>query len=110
MNLRKFFLFFEILSDTYKEVKIIYILLQKKEEAGDPVLPEDLFTKLESLSINDLKSLNVSQLTHLSKDFQERIVKQQKKIEMVAADREAILREIGNKLHESVPISDTEVS
>ncbi|KAK2721491.1 hypothetical protein QYM36_003696, partial [Artemia franciscana] len=80
----------------------------KKEEAGDPVLPEDLFTKLESLSINDLKSLNVSQLTHLSKDFQERIVKQQKKIEMVAADREAILREIGNKLHESVPISDTE--
>ncbi len=83
--------------------------MKKKEPQGDnDAIPTDLYTQLSELDTNKLKDLTVVQLKSLSKIIDEEIVNNQKQLTLVEVARNDALKEMGNFLHESVPVTDNE--
>lgn len=84
--------------------------MKKKQPPGDesePV-PEQVVANLEKLSADDLKTLTVNQIKKVRVLIDAAVVENEKKLAEAEAARNSALREVGNHLHESVPISDNE--
>lgn len=84
--------------------------MKKKEAPGsdeDPVANE-LIEKLENLAIDDLKSLTIAQIKKVRVAIDQQIVETEKVMGVCEGARNNALREVGNWLHESVPISNDE--
>jgi seryl-tRNA synthetase len=82
---------------------------KKKEADGtDTSVPNGLIEKMDKLTIDDLKSLQISQILTARATVEENIIKSKDRVEQLENDRNSKLALIGNLLHESVPISDNE--
>jgi seryl-tRNA synthetase len=82
---------------------------KKKEADGtDTNVPNGLIEKMDKLTIDDLKSLQISQILTARATVEENIIKSKDRVEQLENDRNSKLSLIGNLLHESVPISDNE--
>jgi seryl-tRNA synthetase len=84
--------------------------MKKKENAGnddDPV-PDTLVAQLENLKIDDLQPLNISQIKKIRLTLDQAIVETEKQLATCESVRNNALREVGNWLHESVPVSNDE--
>ena len=82
----------------------------KKKEAvnGDDNVPKDVFENLENLVASDLKSLTVPQIKTIRSFIDDVIRTNDKNLISTELERNLALKEIGNILHESVPISNDE--
>ena len=88
------------------------LILQKKEPHGDegePV-PESLIASLENITSEQLKSLSVNQIKKVRLMMDSEMDRNSQALAVTEASRNAALREIGNTLDPSVPISNDEVS
>jgi len=87
--------------------KSIGAKMKKKEAVGtDDTLPEDI--ALESLTADYLAALTVVQIKKIRVLVDERIAVLNKDLVKHADDRSGFLFEIGNILHDSVPVSNDE--
>ena len=86
--------------------------LQKKEPVGDDVLPGGLEESMANMSItgDQLKPLSVNQIKKISSLLDKAIADTNRKLDETEKERNGALREMGNILHSSVPVSDNEVS
>lgn len=84
--------------------------MKNKEPQGDSeTLPSDFSTNnLSELTADKLKPLTVVQLKNLSKLIDQEIEKNNKGLIAVENERNESLKETGNLLHESVPVTDNE--
>lgn len=83
---------------------------QAKENEGDnEELPKDFSISLETLNAEVIAQLNIKQIKRLSTLIDGEIVKTEAKLVTVENDRTKTLYEIGNIVHESVPVSNDEV-
>ncbi|XP_076762550.1 seryl-tRNA synthetase [Xylocopa sonorina] len=82
----------------------------KKKEAvdGDDIVSEDILENLENLMPSDLKSLTVAQIKNIRSFIDDTIRTNDKNLVSTELERNCALKEIGNILHESVPISNDE--
>uniref|UniRef100_A0A914ZA53 serine--tRNA ligase n=1 Tax=Panagrolaimus superbus TaxID=310955 RepID=A0A914ZA53_9BILA len=83
-------------------------MFKKEADGTNTTVPNDLVEKLDKLTIEDLKSLQISQILTARATIEENITKSKERVEQVENDRNSKLALIGNLLHESVPISDNE--
>lgn len=83
--------------------------MKKKEEQGsdDPVAAE-IIQKLENLKIDDLKPFTINQIKQVRAKIDEAMDENEKQLNQVESTRNSALREVGNWLHESVPVSNDE--
>lgn len=83
--------------------------MKKKEQAGsdDPV-GNELIAKLENLKIDDLKPFSVNQIKQIRGKIDDAIVENEKQLFELEKTRNTALREVGNWLHDSVPVSNDE--
>ncbi|XP_030893514.1 serine--tRNA ligase, cytoplasmic-like [Leptonychotes weddellii] len=81
--------------------------MKKKEPVGDESVPEDVLN-LDDLTADNLASLKVSQIKKVRLLIDEAILKCDAERIKLEAERFENLREIGNLLHPSVPISNDE--
>merc|ERR1712002_326927 len=89
--------------------KVIGEKKKKREENGDnPSLPDDILAKISEITSSDLQPLQIVQILALRKVIEDNLIKCNKDIADTELSRDENLREIGNILHESVPISDDE--
>lgn len=83
---------------------------QAKEEEGAESNISDLLTKVKELKLigDDLKQVSIGQLKQLGREMDDLIVKSENEAEKFQNERDRLLPEIGNLIHESVPVSDNE--
>lgn len=84
--------------------------MKKKEAPGsddDPVANE-ITEKLENLKVDDLKPLTIAQIKKIRILIDQEIVENEKQMASTEVVRNSALREVGNWLHESVPVSNDE--
>jgi seryl-tRNA synthetase len=83
--------------------------MKKKEQPGsdDPV-GNELIAKLENLKIDDLKPYSVNQIKQVRGKIDDAIIENEKQLIELEKTRNNALREVGNWLHESVPVSNDE--
>jgi len=84
--------------------------MKKKQPPGDedePV-PEDILNDLENASGDRLKELTISQIKKLRVHIEKAFVENDAKLAELESTRNTALREVGNHLHPSVPVSDNE--
>ena len=83
--------------------------MKQKEPVGeDATLPDNFMDKFAELTIDNLKELKVVQLKNLSKVIDQEVEKINKQLVLVEQERNEALKEMGNLLHESVPVTDNE--
>lgn len=84
--------------------------MKKKEPQGDinQELPEGFEDKLEELTSDLLKLLTVNQIKKVRALIDKAIVDNENALISTEMERNNALREVGNHLHESVPLSDNE--
>lgn len=83
--------------------------MKKKEPVGtDQSLPKEMEDKLSEISSDNLKSLTVTQIKRLRECIDMEIEKNNANLIKTESERNDALREIGNYLHDSVPISNNE--
>ncbi|GJQ76723.1 hypothetical protein Trydic_g15570 [Trypoxylus dichotomus] len=84
--------------------------MKKKEPQGDPdiAVPDGVQDQLENLTSDILKSLTIAQIKKVRALIDEAIIKNEISLAQAEKDRNASLREVGNHLHESVPVSNDE--
>ncbi|CAH0550668.1 unnamed protein product [Brassicogethes aeneus] len=84
--------------------------MKKKESQGDAneAVPDNILTNLETVTGDDLKVLTVNQIKKVRTAIDEAIVKNDNDLLKTEKDRNEALKEIGNHLHESVPVDDDE--
>lgn len=82
----------------------------KKKEAvdGDDTVSKDVLENLENLIPNNLKLLSVAQIKTVRSFIDDAIRTNEKDLVLTELERNRALKEIGNMLHESVPISNDE--
>uniref|UniRef100_A0A6M2DMF9 serine--tRNA ligase n=1 Tax=Xenopsylla cheopis TaxID=163159 RepID=A0A6M2DMF9_XENCH len=84
--------------------------MKKKEPLGadsDPV-PDDVKSSLDALSTELLMPLTVNQIKKVRLLIDEAVVKNEEDLADAMKKRNSALREVGNHLHDSVPISNDE--
>ncbi|CAF1231091.1 unnamed protein product [Rotaria magnacalcarata] len=82
---------------------------QAKENEGDSeVLPENLKISLETLDAELIGTLTITKIKHLSTLIDNEIEKTKENLIKIENERNSTLHEIGNIVHESVPVSDNE--
>lgn len=81
----------------------------KENEGESEVLPKDFVISLENLTNELLQTLTVKQLKHLSTLIDGEIQKTRERVERLEKERDNVLHEIGNIVHDSVPVSNNEV-
>lgn len=85
--------------------------MKKKEdpkEGANESVSDELIQKLENLKIDDLKPLTITQIKQIRARIDDAIVENEKQLNQVETVRNSALREVGNWLHESVPVSNDE--
>ncbi|VDM41030.1 unnamed protein product [Toxocara canis] len=83
--------------------------MKKKEPQGDDdKIPEHLLNGLDQLNAAALSELSIAQIKHLRLIIDERMVETKKEMERLETARNEALVQIGNLLHDSVPVSDDE--
>ncbi|KAF7401304.1 hypothetical protein HZH68_007124 [Vespula germanica] len=83
--------------------------MKKKEPIGDSdVVPEEIVNNLDSLVSNDLKPLTVKQIKSIRTLIDTAIQCNDENLSLTESERNSALREVGNHLHESVPVSNDE--
>ncbi len=83
--------------------------MKKKEAQGeDATLPEAVLSGLATLTAEQIKELQVVQIKALVKLVDEEIAKNNELLGALEAKRNEALKEMGNLLHESVPVTDNE--
>ena len=83
---------------------------QDKEADGtDPTLSEEVLTGLETLSAEQFAALTVLQIREVLKLIESNMARCNDERLQAETDRSEALKEIGNMLHESVPVSNDEV-
>lgn len=83
--------------------------MKKKEPQGDDAtLPEKITAELTALTTEQIKELQVVQIKALVKVIDEAIIKNNQALSEVESKRNDALKEMGNILHESVPVTDNE--
>lgn len=80
----------------------------KENEGESEVLPKDFVISLENLTNELLQTLTVKQLKHLSTLIDGEIQKTRERVERLEKERDNVLHEIGNIVHDSVPVSNNE--
>ncbi|CAF0751399.1 unnamed protein product [Rotaria sp. Silwood1] len=82
---------------------------QAKENEGDKeVLPENIKINHETLNAELIGQLTIKQIKHLSTLIDSEIEKTKENLVRIEHDRNSNLHEIGNIVHESVPVSNNE--
>lgn len=83
--------------------------MKNKEAPGDTdALPQNLIDTMIELTVEQLKGLQISQIKNLTKLIDQEIEANNKRLVVVEAERNEALKEMGNILHESVPVTDNE--
>lgn len=83
--------------------------MKRKEGLGDTdVVPEDIAENLDSLASENLKPLTVAQIKNIRALIDEAISKNDESLIATEQERNRALKEVGNLLHESVPVSNDE--
>jgi len=84
--------------------------MKKKEAQGDPneTVPQNIIDTLEEITTESLGALTVNQIKKVRVLIDEAVVKNDNDLLQCEKDRNAALREVGNHLHESVPVSNDE--
>ena len=83
--------------------------MKRKEAVGsDDAIPKDILESLENLVLDNLKSLTVTQIKAVRSSIDDAIRENDKRLISTEFDRNRALKEIGNILHDSVPISNDE--
>lgn len=83
--------------------------MKKKEPLGDDgTVPQVIANDLDNLTSENLKVLTVTQIKGIRTLIDVAIQKNDENLKTIEFDRNAALREVGNHLHESVPVSDDE--
>lgn len=84
--------------------------MKRKEPAGDDddILPENIQKNLDSLTSEVLKPLTVAQLKKVRVLIDDAIQQNGVDLQQTEKERNNALREIGNHLHDSVPVSNDE--
>lgn len=84
--------------------------MKKKEPQGaeDEPVPEGVAKDLLALKSEDLKKLTVNQIKKVRGLIEEAVAENEKKLSEAETKRNSALREVGNHLHESVPVSNDE--
>ncbi|XP_068150494.1 serine--tRNA ligase, cytoplasmic [Drosophila tropicalis] len=90
--------------------KVIGEKMKKKEPVGamSEELPAALCENLTEIVAETLQPLTVSQIKQLRIVIDNAMVDNQKSLEVAEQTRNTALREVGNHLHESVPVSNDE--
>lgn len=83
--------------------------MKKKEPIGDSdVVPDEIANDLENLSSDRLKTLTVKQIKSIRALIDTAIQRNVENLSITESERNNALREVGNHLHESVPVNDDE--
>ncbi|XP_046741402.1 serine--tRNA ligase, cytoplasmic [Diprion similis] len=83
--------------------------MKKKEPAGgDEPVPNNLAENLDNVSSDNLKKLNVNQIKKVRALIEEAIQQNAQDLIKTETERRSALREVGNHLHASVPVSNDE--
>jgi seryl-tRNA synthetase len=83
--------------------------MKKKEPQGeDSTVPQELAANLTEINADRLKELTVVQIKTLTKLIDQAIEANNLKLDSVEKERNEALKEMGNILHESVPVTDNE--
>ncbi|XP_031825415.1 seryl-tRNA synthetase [Nomia melanderi] len=83
--------------------------MKKKEAIGtDSTVSEDILENLDNLTSDILKSLTITQIKTIRSCIDDAITKNDRDLTVTGLERNNSLKEIGNILHESVPISNDE--
>jgi seryl-tRNA synthetase len=83
--------------------------MKAKEPEGDSdALPIGLSDRIEELNADMLKDLKVLQIKHLVRLIDQAIERNNQSLSVIESERNDSLKELGNILHESVPVSDNE--
>lgn len=83
--------------------------MKKKESVGDDdTVPENIQKNLDSVTSEMLKPLTVTQLKKVRVLIDEAIQQNDLELQKTEKERNNALREIGNHLHDSVPVSNDE--
>ncbi|CAH1996565.1 unnamed protein product [Acanthoscelides obtectus] len=84
--------------------------MKKKQSQGDPdeELPSDITQNLDTLTVEILQALTVNQIKKVRTLIDAAIVKNEAELQTTEKERNEALREVGNHLHESVPVDDDE--
>ncbi|VDK67910.1 unnamed protein product [Litomosoides sigmodontis] len=89
--------------------RLINLCSKNKASVGnDNTIPTDYMGRLDILSIDDIKSLNILQIKKLKNMIDEKLVEKKAEMENLEKKRQEKLIEIGNVIHASVPVSDNE--
>jgi seryl-tRNA synthetase len=72
-------------------------------------VPDAIVSNLENIKAEDLRPLTVNQIKKVRVLIDEAIAKNEKLMSEAETKRNYALREVGNHLHESVPVDDDEV-
>ena len=73
-------------------------------------MPQSIIDKIENLSLKDVTELEVDQIKSLRSHLDEELKKNEQELRKSEIERNSALREVGNHLHDSVPVSNDEVS
>lgn len=83
--------------------------MKKKEPLGDDdTVPQAIAEDLDNLTSENLKKLTVVQIKRIRTLIDEAIQRNDESLKTTESERNSALREVGNHLHESVPVSDDE--
>jgi seryl-tRNA synthetase len=83
--------------------------MKNKEPQGDSdTLPAEVTANLQELAAETVKPLSVVQIKNLSKVIDQEIEKNNNLLSAIESERNEALKEMGNILHPSVPVTDNE--
>ncbi|KAK0073993.1 hypothetical protein PV325_008913 [Microctonus aethiopoides] len=83
--------------------------MKKKEPVGDDeTIPDDITNNLDGITSDNLKLLTVIQIKKIRGIIDEEIIKNGDELVKTETERNSALREVGNHLDSSVPVSNDE--
>lgn len=83
--------------------------MKKKEViTDDKFIPKEISENLDNITGDTLKSLNIAQIKEIRALIEEQIICNTQDLSKTELERNSALREVGNHLHESVPVSNDE--
>jgi len=83
--------------------------MKRKEPLGDvDIVPQMIIDELDNLTSESLRLLTVTQIKGIRTLIDDVIKKNDENLKTIELERNTALREVGNHLHESVPVSNDE--
>ncbi|KAG7204221.1 hypothetical protein KM043_002051 [Ampulex compressa] len=83
--------------------------MKKREPVGDDcTIPKEISDELESITLDSLKPLTVTQIKGVRTLIDDAIRNNDENLVITETERNRALREVGNHLHDSVPVSNDE--